>query len=679
VRHGFPDGVWLVELAALTESDKIPYALADVFHLQETAGISLREMLIQFLSNQQLLLIFDNCEHLVEASAEWIEHILSHCPMVQVLASSRESLGVYGEQVLRIPSLPLPPERTGDWDEIIRSEAVQLLIDRAKSANAQLILTEENRKAVAQICHRLDGIPLAIELAAARLAIFTPVQILQRLDDRFRLLTGGSRTALPRQQTLKAMIDWSYEILSEEEKNLLQDLSVFRGGWTIDAAIEVSPDLDIFTLLPQLVNKSLVVVEPQSEEMRYRFLETIRQYARDRLMESGRVHLVRTRHVTYFLEFTDPPTRGGVEMLIPFLQRCAQNIDNIRAALTWAKEHDPVSAGILAGKLFLFWNHSGLWHEALEILEQILVELDDLPSNDEDIRLKSAYAHVWNAIATIQGIIGEASKGMESDEKAISLYRELGNQDYLSLSLITYAVQAFHQQRIEEMLSAAEEAYRLGQQTGQNIVISGALICKSLIEMSVNQDLDKAREYMKEAYRITPGFENFNAGLQFLIQIEIFSGNWDEARSLVDHGYKITEEAGHPANHHFYNMYTNFRGHIERKSGNLEAAEHIYKRTIQVFYDRHNQAATCNILECFAMIAVDQGRYARAARLFGAVEAIRQQIHEPMTPVEQIEYGASVAKLRENMGEAELNKEWAAGSQYDLETAVRFAQDYAEV
>ncbi len=170
--------------------------------------------------------------------------------MVQVLASSRESLGVYGEQVVRIPSLPLPPENTSDWELISQSESVQLMMERARSVNAQVILTEENRLAVAQICRRLDGIPLAIELAAARLAIFTPVQILQRLDDRFRLLTGGSRTALPRQQTLKALIDWSYGILSEEEKNLLQDLSVFRGGWTINSAMDISPEVDIFTSFP---------------------------------------------------------------------------------------------------------------------------------------------------------------------------------------------------------------------------------------------------------------------------------------------------------------------------------------------------------------------------------------------------------------------------------------------
>ncbi len=423
----------------------------------------------------------------------------------------------------------------------------------------------------------------------------------------------------------------------------------------------------------------MVVVEPEGDEMRYHFLETIRQYARDRLMESGRVHQVRTRHLTYFLNFSNPPTDGGLENQSEFNKRCSANIDNIRGALAWAKEHDPVSAGELAGKLFMFWTYSGLWNEARELLLAIRAELDDIPVNVHDTRYKTAYAHVLLALTSIYGMMGESSRAIDEGEKAISLYHEVGDKDFLPWTLLTNAVNAFHQQKIELMLSALDEADELGKQTGQDVITSGVLIGRSLFAMAVERDLDKARSLANQAFSISPGWGTFSAGIQFMIQMEIISGNWDEARCWVDRGIELTVQAGHPPNHHFFSMFENHRGHIERKSGNLEAAEHIYKRTIQVFFDRHNQAAACNILECFAFIAVQKGREQRAARLFGAAESIRARIEETMTPVEQIEYAGFVEQLRGDMPVEELEKEWAEGKKLSLTEAVRYAQDYAEI
>ena len=252
--EAFPDGIWLVELEPLADPTAIPQALMQVLHIQENPDVPAQKMISNYLRERQSLLIFDNCEHLIEETAALVDLLLQSAPLVQVLASSREALGIAGESILRIPSLPVPADDQ-DWARILDSEAVHLLRDRAEAADCGHWIAPEHGQAIAEICRRLDGIPLAIEMAAARLRVFSPQQILERLDDRFRLLTGGSRTALPRLQTLKALIDWSYDLLSEAEQGLMQDLSVFSGGWTVDMAIGVGSDWDVIELLPGFSRK----------------------------------------------------------------------------------------------------------------------------------------------------------------------------------------------------------------------------------------------------------------------------------------------------------------------------------------------------------------------------------------------------------------------------------------
>jgi predicted ATPase len=298
----FKDGVWLVELAPLSDSAYIVSALASVLELHEVPGIPLMDIIIDYLRAKQLLLILDNCEHLVEVSAQIADQLLHACPQLKVVASSREALGIDGETVYRVPSLSLPdPSSTS----LMEYESTRLFIDRATKAEPRFHLTDHNASSIAQICQRLDGIPLAIELAAARVKLFTPEQIAERLDDRFKLLTGGSRTALPRQQTLRALIDWSYQSLNETEQRALRRLAVFSGGWTFEAAEAVVGEDDAMDGLLGLVNKSLVNVEEEDGKSRYRFLETIRQYAMEKLLESGEAVTVRVRHLDYFLQSTE--------------------------------------------------------------------------------------------------------------------------------------------------------------------------------------------------------------------------------------------------------------------------------------------------------------------------------------------------------------------------------------
>jgi non-specific serine/threonine protein kinase len=298
------------------------------------------ESLTDYLRGKKLLLVLDNCEHLVSACAQLAARLLAAAPRLTILASSREGLGVPGETTVHIPAMDIPTQDIVDRDEVARFEAVRLFVSRARAARAGFELTQANSEAVGQIVRRLDGIPLAIELAAARVKLMSPAQIAGRLDDRFRLLTGGSRTALPRQQTLRALIDWSYDLLDENERWFMRQMAVFSGGWTLEAAEYVVENsdlrgfdqqlgtnhmesknlasLDALDLLANLVNKSLVRIDDSADhrsgdEVRYLYLETIRQYAADRLYEAGESPQARTRHFNYFLHVTDDGFGGTME------------------------------------------------------------------------------------------------------------------------------------------------------------------------------------------------------------------------------------------------------------------------------------------------------------------------------------------------------------------------------
>ncbi len=347
----FPDGVWFIELARLSDPALIPQTIATTLGLRDEAG-NLAQTLKNYLERKALLLVFDNCEHLIDAAAQWAETLLQAAPKLKIVASSREGLNLAGEQVFHVPSLPLPEgERVITPDGLTQSAAARLFIERAMTANDHFRVTEQNAQAIAQICRRLDGIPLAIELAAARVKALSVEQIAARLDDVFRLLSGGSRTAMLRQQTLAAAMDWSYNLLSKPERALLQRLAVFAGGWTLDAAEQICAgdeieSFDVLDLLTQLVNKSLVVAENSADgAARYRFLETLRQFARYRLYEAEAVEAVSDKHLDFFVAFAETARahlRGPEQ--IEWLARLDAEHDNLRAALTWAISENPTRA-----------------------------------------------------------------------------------------------------------------------------------------------------------------------------------------------------------------------------------------------------------------------------------------------------------------------------------------------
>ncbi len=298
----FANGVWLAELAALSDSALVPQAVASALGVREESGRSLLATLADYLQPKQLLLVLDNCEHLIGACAPLAAALLRACPRLKILALSWEVLGIAEEVTYHVPALSLPDlRRLPSLEHLTQYEAVRLFIERAADALPTFAVTNQNARAVAQVCYRLDGIPLAIELAAARVKVLSVDQIAGRLDDRFRLLTSGSRAAPPRLQTLRATMDWGYDLLLEKERLVLRRLAVFAGGWTLEAAEAVCAGdgvegFEVLDLLTRLVNKSLVSAEEQGEETRYRMLETVRQYAWEKLLESGEADVMRGRH-----------------------------------------------------------------------------------------------------------------------------------------------------------------------------------------------------------------------------------------------------------------------------------------------------------------------------------------------------------------------------------------------
>ncbi len=504
----YPDGVWLVELAPVRDLGSIEGLLASILGVESTSGGTTRQALVASLREKRALLIFDNCEHVVRDAASLIEALLVAIPTLRVLASSREGLGIGGESTFRMPSLAVPPVGTVlTVDDASRFGALALFESRAQAHVREFVLDETNIETVAELCRRLDGIALAIELAAPRVKFLSPRALLDRLDERFRLLTGGSRSALPRQQTMRALIDWSYDLLNEQERQLFRRLSVFVGGWTLESATAVCSDdalaeWDVIELLGSLVDKSLVVVEMSAEDQRYRMLESTRQYAREKLEADGEGPIFARRHAEWIEgKVVDFDTRIYTSAQLPATRVLAPELDNLRAALTWTlvEENDgDLGARIIAFSCPLFSDLSlplegRRWvtlAEATHPTEERLLGLltfgmrtlnRDAEQRDTTERLTRAAAllkptggyhltNVLSQLAIAKYREGDTSAGAAFANDAVELAREIGNRIVLATAL-QYSGLAWlwpGEESSSEMLSLErmQEALRLYRAAG---------------------------------------------------------------------------------------------------------------------------------------------------------------------------------------------------------------------
>jgi predicted ATPase len=453
VLDSFRDGVWLVELAPLSDSTLVPVTIATVLGVQQEQGRPLTATLTDWLRDKQLLLVLDNCEHLIGACAQFADAMLRASRETRILATSREALGIAGELAYRVPSLATPaiqpsairsrpiaagnPQATSSKQqaEMLSYAAVRLFVERASFALPAFALNDDNAPAIAQICYRLDGIPLAIELAAARVKVLSAEKIAERLDDRFRLLTGGSRTALPRQQTLRGAIDWSHSLLSQPERALLRRLAVFAGSWTLEAAEVVCAGdgliaVEVLDLLTHLVDKSLVLADGQAAEPRYRMLETIRQYARERLLDAQESERLRDRHLKFFFDMVEraEPVLLSAQRA-EWIPRLELEHDNLRAALEWACERDVEVARQLAANLRWFWSFGDHLGEALAWYTRVL----GLSERATGSRGLAGALLGMGEIANHSVMFNEARAALEQSS---DLWRKLGDNTMLAESLV---------------------------------------------------------------------------------------------------------------------------------------------------------------------------------------------------------------------------------------------------
>lgn len=550
----FAAGAWLIELASVFDPDLVPQTVVATLGVHEEPGRTIVDALSDYLRTKNILLILDNCEHLIGSCAELADVLLRVAPGLRILATSRESLGITGETAFRVPPLTVPiPRERADLDRLAENACVRLFVDRALAADPRFQLTERNAAAVSEICLRLDGIPLAIELAAARIKVIPPEQIATRLDDRFRLLTGGSRAALERHQTLAALIDWSHDLLSEPERTLLRRLSVFAGGWSLDAATSVCDGVlaeGTLETIARLADKSMVVVEGPMEtgEGRYRLLETIRQYARDKLLASGESEQLRDRHLDYFLRFAEAiePKLRGAEQLV-WLGRVETEHDNLRTALAWALESRKSGSALrLAGALSYFWELRGYLAEGQKWLAEALSSSERereavvigvsrpsspaLADTNKAARAKVLYASGRVHFASHV----EPSVSRAIVEEALQSWRELGDKWWVAVALEHVGFMLRWEGDAETSVARLEEGVSLAREVQDRWPL--ALCLMRLGGSLVGSDVAASLRIFEEAEAIARAIGDRHLLSQVLVahaSAHFLSGNLSAAASMA--------------------------------------------------------------------------------------------------------------------------------------------------
>jgi len=552
VLEEFPNGVWLVELTPLADPALVPQTVASVFGVREVPGRPVLDTLVDYLRARELLLVLDNCEHLVEAAARLAGSLLRSCTKLRILATSREALGVAGEAAYGVPPLSHPDPRAGvSVEQLMRSDAAHLFLERAALGNPRFVVTQANAPAIAQIVHRLDGIPLAIELAAARVKVLTADQIAKRLDDRFRLLTGGSRGGLPHHQTLQAAVAWSYDLLSGQERTLLCRLSVFSGGFSLEALEAVCAGEGIgagetidpgaaLDLLTRLVDKSLVATESLGHDVRYRMLETIRHYSRERLLESGETDAVRHRHLEWHLGMVEQAESAlqGRDQLI-WLDRLELEHDNLRAALEWSgADSSHVEAGLrLAGPLHRFWILRGYLREGRDWLEG----LSRAHGATDLIRAKAAYAA--GVLAFHQG---DVSRAEALSVESLNLYRVLDDPLGTALSLTTLGTLVRNRGDYAQARALLDESLAISRRSGYTWALAEGL---NVLGVTLRRQGDHAQatalfEESLELWRRLGDRWGLAVSLGHLGVVARHQGDYERARTLHEESLVLRRQLG---------------------------------------------------------------------------------------------------------------------------------------
>ena len=708
----YAHGVWLAELAPLSDPELLPQTVASVLGIVTQSTRSHTELLINFLRSKTVLLILDNCEHLLDASAHIADTLLKHCPQLKILATSREALGILGEIVYHMPSLGLPDIQQ-TLETFREYESVRLFEERARLAQPDFKLTMENASSVAQICSRLDGIPLAIELAAARVDMFSTVQLAARLDDRFNLLTHGSRTALPRQQTLRASIDWSWNLMSDPERTLLRRLAVFAGGWTLEAVESVCSAKgsveaqEVLELMTQLAAKSLVISDRQpGRERRFHLHETIRQYAQEKLTEAREQETIRGQHLKYFLDLSgraEPALHGPQQM--EWYQRLTDERDNLRVALAHASRPGASTADLEAGlsisaKLVDYWVASD-YREGLRWSTELIQNptSQTLPL----ARAKALMTRGWllwstqqfEAVRSIaeeclvvfrscgdqlgeydalilmgnmQHFAGDIEQRAESARQALALARSMSDDLRQAFALFILGWDQRDPGRAREHL---EEAVVLFRQTGDWRFLAQTLGILGLAVLS-NGDLESAEEFLDEAYEVNQrtnmsAMEYVLTGKGILCMLR---GDYGQARAFLQMNIDNLEKMGNRMGV----LWGRARlGYVALHEGSVAEAYQILMDTIEVFHTNGNKNGLTFALDRVASLYAVTDKPEAAAQLIGWSDATRKKIGDPRPRIEQADLDRGVAVIIAKLGSPAFETAYDSGQGMTPDEAVALA------
>jgi predicted ATPase/class 3 adenylate cyclase len=665
---GTGDGVWLVELAAVTDEEAVPQAICAAIGIGWRPERPVLETLVDALAHQHVLIVLDNCEHLIGGCAKTADAILRRCPRVHLVATSREPLGIGGETIYRVPPLSLPDPGEPGVTSPESSDAVALLLDRAKEQGAEVSVDQQTGPLIALICRQLDGMPLAIELAAARLRSLSLSDLRDRLDQRFHLLTGGSRTALPRQQTLEATVDWSYSLLTAAERQLLRRLSVFAEGFDLAAAEAVCGFGDVEVckvaeLLGSLVDKSLVVAEQSGREVRYRLLETIRQFAGDRLMQAGQdgAASVAAAHSEYFLSVAEQaaphltgPDQGS------WFRRLDADRANLRRAVRHAADGPDGTARVLrfGAALQRYWSVREDEEDAREVLLPVL----ERPEARADPRLFGAAS--ITAMDAISSNNRAAARRL--GEQTVELARQL-DDDRLLIEALSLLCGAFYFcGEAEKGLPLGEEAVERARRLGDDVLLGGALMHYLLASDLI--DPVRSEQLFAEAVACTERTGDRLVAYNLHNNLGVHAlrvGDLPAARAHLELAAAIMPEIGEKSHHVTVNL-----GWVLRQENDADGARAKFEASLRMSLRNGERVGVPYSSLGLACVAGDEDDWYRAAEVHGAAQAFLDRIGEPWQEPEARYRRESLDQLRAHLGGGQLDRAYGAGNVLSFDDAL---------
>jgi predicted ATPase/class 3 adenylate cyclase len=671
----FSDGAWLVALASIRDPTLVPGTVAEALGVPERPPRTLIDVLCDAIGSRQLLLLLDNCEHLLDPTARLADVLLDACSHLRVIATSREALGVEGEQSAPTPSLALPAaDVPASLEEIAEADAVALFVDRARAVWPEFEVSADNASAIAAICRRLDGIPLAIELAAARVSALGPQDILERIDQRFLLLTGGSRTALERHQTLQAAVDWSYDLLDDTERRLFIRLSVFAGGFTLEAARAVTADentndVEVLDLLSGLVAKSMVIADRSGSSVRYHLLETLRQYGRERLAGEGDVEATRDRHARYYLELEDTLIDRffSPDQIAIAEQRLAE-FENRRAAFDWWVERGEAR---LALRLAVVLRGPTSWGTAGETLRRFEVALAlaaTLPPAERVVPLGAA---AWTAVTA-----GEFTRATELADESIACAQQADvAPDPFAFNARGLA--AFWRGDRARAIEATERSVQIAREaddgSGQRMTQLSAMLQQACFVLSQCGEAERAISLGEEALAVAErvGAPFLRGQTRFFLGLACRSSDSERAARLLDESLALPSMPGEST---AGVVWTHVAiGELRSELGDHSAAIAEFAAAIEASRQSGDRFALPTALQGMARSCRQLDQLHDAARLLAAADGLAEQLGSTGGPAALIARDRAAGRLRELLGEASFEAKWNNGRGLTFDEAIALA------